>query len=76
MTIIRIIKEEAYKGLFVGRKTYNIPFKDKKRRKNIEANYVRVKGIYEPIVSEEIWNKARIFLLHLLEQLTLQVKRN
>lgn len=61
-TINSIIKEEAYKGVFVAKRTYNVSFKDKKRRKNDEANYVRVKGIYEPIVSEEIWDKANSIL--------------
>lgn len=56
--IIKIIKNEAYKGIFVAKKTYSISFKDKKRRKNDEENKVRITNIFEPIISEEVWQQA------------------
>ena len=61
-SIQSILKNEAYKGIFVANKTYSISFKDKKRRKSPKSNYVRVKGIYEPIVSDELWNQAAAIL--------------
>lgn len=57
-TIGKIIRQEAYKGVHVAKKTYNISFKDKKRRANPKDKWVYIEGIYEPIIDEEVWDKA------------------
>lgn len=54
----KIIRNEAYIGIFHARKTYNLSFKDKKRRSNPRNKWVAIEDFFEPIVSKEIWLQA------------------
>lgn len=58
--ISRILRNATYKGYIGYNKSTTNNFLDKKRIKNLdEDSYILVKGNFEPLVSEELWNRCR-----------------
>lgn len=55
--IQRIIKNERYKGVYVMNKRLS-DFDKKKDYTTPESEWVRVKGLIPPIISEEVWEQA------------------
>lgn len=60
-TLKRMIKNEKYKGVLISNK-YSKDFDTKKRSMNNEKEWIVHDNIIQPIVSEEIWNKANNIL--------------
>ncbi|MCI5903603.1 MAG: recombinase family protein [Oscillospiraceae bacterium] len=58
-TIYQMIRNETYTGTLVQGKTHNISYKNKKRKKVPEKNWIRVYNTHEPIISYEIWDKVQ-----------------
>ena len=56
MAIRRIIKNKVYCGYVTW---FNYRRKGTKSKKGTDKELIEVKGIHEPIVSEEVWNKAQ-----------------
>lgn len=52
----QILRNATYKGYLVYNKSTSDGFLTQKRIKNPEQDHIYVKGTFEPIVSEEIWN--------------------
>ena len=62
-TIIGIIRNEKYKGDLVQGKTFTVdPISHRRLGNQGEVNKYVVKDHHEPIVSEEVWNKAQEIL--------------
>lgn len=57
-TIEHILSSKAYYGVFEGKKTFSISFKDKRRHKNTKEKRVYIEGIFEPIMSKDYWEKV------------------
>lgn len=58
--ISRILRNATYKGYICYNKSTTNNFLDKKRIKNLdEDSFILKKGSFEPIVSEELWEKCR-----------------
>ena len=56
----RILHNATYKGYNCYLKSFSNNYLEQKRIKNLdEETYMYVKGDFEPIVSEEVWNKCR-----------------
>lgn len=58
-TIYTIVRNETYIGTLVQGKTHNVSYKNKKRRKMPENEWIKVKDAHTPIISNQIWNKAQ-----------------
>lgn len=54
----RIIKNATYKGCICYNKSHSDGYLTQKRVNHREEDYVYVKGDFEPIVSEELWQKC------------------
>jgi site-specific DNA recombinase len=62
-TIIGIIRNEKYKGDLVQGKTFTVdPISHRRLENQGEVNKYVVKDHHEPIVSDEVWNKAQEIL--------------
>ena len=58
-TIARMVRNETYIGNLVQGKTHPVSFKNKKRKRVAEEDWIRAVGTHEPIISPDLWNKAQ-----------------
>lgn len=56
VNVIRILKNELYTGVMVQGKIQKINYKVKKYREIDEAEWIRVEGTHEPIISKEVFD--------------------
>lgn len=67
--ISRILRNATYKGYICYNKSKTNNFLDKKRVKNLdEDEIITVKGDFQPIVSEELWEQCRQIRLAKIQQ--------
>lgn len=57
--VLSITKNTIYKGYLTYNKSYIDDFLSHKSIKNSEQDYILVKGSFEPIISEELWDKCQ-----------------
>ena len=62
-TIYRMIRNETYCGNLVQGKSHDISYKNHKRRKVDESEWIRVENTHEPIIDSFLWNKVQERLL-------------
>lgn len=58
-TIYTMIRNETYTGMLVQGKSHNLSYKNKKRKKVAEKDWIRVSGCHDAIISKEVWDKAQ-----------------
>ncbi|MDR2515387.1 MAG: DUF4368 domain-containing protein, partial [Christensenellaceae bacterium] len=58
-TIRDILRHEAYIGNLVSFKEGNLSYKDKRRFKKPESEWIRYDNAHEPIIDRETWDKVR-----------------
>lgn len=58
-TIYTMVRNEIYTGTLVQGKSHSISYKNKKRRKVAKEDWIRVTGMHEPVISQELWNKVQ-----------------
>lgn len=58
-TIYTIVRNETYTGTLVQGKTHNVSYKNKKRQRLPESEWIKVYNTHEPIIDMEIWNKVK-----------------
>lgn len=58
-TIARILANEIYTGTLVQGKSHHISYKNKKRKKVEQANWVRVPHTHEAIIDQETWSRTQ-----------------
>lgn len=58
-TIYSIIRNETYTGTLVQGKSHNVSYKNKKRIKVPENDWIKVNDTHEAIIDKEIWNKVQ-----------------
>ncbi|HZJ78509.1 MAG TPA: recombinase family protein [Clostridia bacterium] len=57
--ISRVLRNATYKGYKCYNKSHSNNFLEQKRIRNLDdSTYIYVKGDFEPLVSEEVWNKC------------------
>lgn len=61
-TVERILKRQEYIGNVVNFKTYRKSYKIHKTITNPEEKRLIFKGVNEPIISEDVWNKAQALI--------------
>lgn len=62
--VSRILHNATYKGCICYNKSHSDGYLTKKRVKNLdESSYIYVKGDFEPLVSEEMWDRCQQILL-------------
>ena len=61
-TVKVILTDEKYCGHMVQGKTKNVSYKVKKQKQQDPENWVVVKNTHEPIISEDLFQKAQILL--------------
>lgn len=67
--VSRILRNATYKGYICYNKSHTNNYLDKKRIKNLdESSIVMVKGSFEPIVSEELWETCRQIRMSRIEE--------
>ena len=54
--VSRVLRKPTYKGYITYNRSHTENFLDHKRVNHAEKDYTLVKGDFEPIVSEELWN--------------------
>lgn len=54
--VSRVLRKPTYKGYITYNRSHTENFLDHKRVNHAEKDYILVKGDFEPIVSEELWN--------------------
>lgn len=54
--VSRVLRKSTYKGYITYNRSHTENFLDHKRVNHAEKDYTLVKGDFEPIVSEELWN--------------------
>jgi len=59
MTVKAILRNEVYLGHTVQNKTGNVSYKVHKQVGKPEAEWIRVEGTHEPLVSMEVWELVR-----------------
>ena len=59
MTVKAILRNEVYLGHTVQNKTGNVSYKVHKQVGKPEAEWIRVEGTHEPLVSVEVWELVR-----------------
>lgn len=57
--VLSITKNTIYKGYLTYNKSHIDDFLSHKSIKNSEQDYILVKGSFEPIISEELWDKCQ-----------------
>ena len=60
--ITRIIRNATYKGYIGYNKSYSNSYLEQKRMFNSDEDYVYIRGDFEPIISEEQWEKCNRIL--------------
>ena len=58
-TVSAILRNEMYTGTLVQGKTHNISYKNKKRRKVAENEWVKVPDTHEAIIDMETWERTQ-----------------
>lgn len=58
-TIYNIIRNETYIGTLVQGKSHNVSYKNKKRKRVDEKDWIRVPNCHEPIIDSEMWNTVQ-----------------
>ena len=58
-TVARILTNEMYTGTLVQGKSHHISYKNKKRKKVEQEDWVRVPGTHEAIIDNETWERAQ-----------------
>ena len=58
-TIARILANEVYTGTLVQGKSHHISYKNKKRKKVEQADWVRVPHAHEAIIDQETWSRTQ-----------------
>lgn len=58
-TIYRMIRNETYIGTLVQGKSHNISYKNKKRKKVNQEEWIRVPYCHEAIIDEETWERTQ-----------------
>ena len=58
-TISRILSNEMYTGTLVQGKSHHISYKNKKRKKVEQADWVRIPNAHEPIIDMETWSRTQ-----------------
>ena len=58
-TIARILANEMYTGTLVQGKSHHISYKNKKRKKVEQADWVRIPGAHEAIIKAETWSRTQ-----------------
>lgn len=61
-TINRLLSYQEYLGNIVNFKTYRKSYKNHKLMKNPKENQIVFKGVNDPIISEDVWNKAQALI--------------
>ncbi len=61
-TINRFLSRQEYLGNVVNFKTYKKSYKNHKVMKNPEENQIIFKDVNDPIISEDVWNKAQALI--------------
>ena len=62
--VSRVLHNATYKGCICYNKSHSDGYLTQKRVKNLdESSYVYVKGDFEPLVSEEMWDRCQQILL-------------
>lgn len=54
----RILRNATYKGYICYNKSHSKSYLDQKRVNHRDADFIYMKGDFEPIVSEELWNQC------------------
>lgn len=62
VNVIRILKNEIYTGVMVQGRCQKINYKVKQSREVDEADWIRVEGTHEPIISREIFDNMQELL--------------
>ena len=57
--VLSITKNTIYKGYLTYNKSHIDDFLSHKSIKNSEQDYILVKGSFEPIISDELWDKCQ-----------------
>ena len=65
--ITRIIRNATYKGYIGYNKSYSNSYLEQRRMFNSDEDYVYIRGDFEPIISEEQWEKCNRILRHRAE---------
>lgn len=58
-TIFQMIRNEMYTGTLVQGKSHNVSYKNKKRKRVPQQDWIRVYNTHEPIISYEVWDKVQ-----------------
>ena len=58
-TVARILANEVYTGTLVQGKSHNISYKNKKRKKVEQADWIRIPDTHEPIIDAETWARTQ-----------------
>ena len=58
-TIYTIVRNETYTGTLVQGKTHNVSYKNKKRQRLPESEWIKVYNAHEPIIDINTWNKVK-----------------
>lgn len=58
-TIARILANEVYTGTLVQGRSHSISYKNKKRRKVDENEWVRIHGAHEAVIDDKTWESAQ-----------------
>ena len=61
-SIYYILRQEVYTGAIVQGKSKNLSYKNKKRVKLPESEWIIVPDMHEPIIDEELWNTVQSLL--------------
>ncbi|MBR4628572.1 MAG: recombinase family protein [Ruminococcus sp.] len=58
-TIARILANEMYTGTLVQGKSHHISYKNKKRKKVEQEDWVRIPGAHEAVIDAETWERSQ-----------------
>ncbi len=58
-TVARILANEMYTGTLVQGKSHHISYKNKKRKKVEQADWVRIPNAHEPIIDSDTWSRTQ-----------------
>ncbi|MCM1328315.1 MAG: recombinase family protein [Ruminococcus sp.] len=58
-TIYTIVRNEIYTGTLVQGKSHNVSYKNKKRLRVPEDEWIKVYNTHEPIVDMDMWNRVK-----------------